>query len=93
MSELQLMRYRLLVIPGGSFIDMSKGLTSSTTANIHNAVQGGLNYLGICAGAFLAGHATYNSLNLATVQFRFYSAASRGVRKTAVVITSVTRLQ
>ena len=89
MNELQLMTYQLLVVPGGNFIDMSDALTRSTTANIHNAVQGGLNYLGICAGAFIAGHAAYNSLNLASVQFGFYDAERRGIRKAAVAITGV----
>ena len=50
MSEAQLMAYRLLIFPGGNFIDMGNSLTTDATAHIHNAVQGGLNYLGICAG-------------------------------------------
>ena len=90
MSESQLMSYRLLIVPGGSFITMSEGLTSSTTANIHEAVQKGLNYLGVCAGGFFAGHFAPNSLNLASgVQFTFYSAENRGIRKTAVAISSI----
>src|SRR6476469_3685202 len=84
MSESQLMAYRLMIIPGGNFIDMGKSLTRNTSTNIHNAVQGGLNYLGICAGGFLAGHASYNSLNLTSgVRFDFYSAANQGIRKNA----------
>jgi len=90
MSESQLMAYRLMIIPGGNFIDMGNSLTRNTSTNIHNAVQGGLNYLGICAGGFLAGHASYNSLNLTSgVRFDFYSAANQGIRKTAVTITAV----
>jgi glutamine amidotransferase-like uncharacterized protein len=90
MNESQLMAYRLMVVPGGNFIDISESLTPSTTANIHNAVQAGLNYLGICAGAFLAAHASYNSLNLTSgVRFGFYSAERRGIRKAAVVIAGV----
>ena len=78
MSESQLMSYRLMIVPGGNFITIGDSLTSSTTANIHNAVQGGLNYLGICAGGFLAGHASYNSLNLTSgVRFDFYSDEER----------------
>ena len=53
MGESQLMAYRLMIVPGGDFIAMGDSLTAGTTANVHNAVQGGLNYLGICAGAFL----------------------------------------
>jgi glutamine amidotransferase-like uncharacterized protein len=90
MSESQLKAYRLMIVPGGNFIDMGNSLTPSTTANIHNAVQGGLNYLGICAGGFLAGHASYNSLNLTSgVRFDFYADENRGIRKAAVAITGV----
>jgi glutamine amidotransferase-like uncharacterized protein len=90
MSTSQLMAYRLLIVPGGNFIAIGDGLTSSTTANIRSAVQGGLNYLGICAGAFLAGHGPYNNLNLTSgVGFDFYADESRGIRKAAVTITGV----
>ena len=93
MNESQLMAYRLMVVPGGNFIAIGDSLTPSTTANIHNAVQGGLNYLGICAGGFLAGHASYNSLNLTSgVRFGFYAAESRGIRKAAVAIAAVSTL-
>jgi glutamine amidotransferase-like uncharacterized protein len=90
MSASQLTRFRLLVVPGGNFISIGKGLMSSTTANIHSAVQGGVNYLGICAGAFLAGHGPYNSLNLTSgVQFDFYADERRGIRKAAVAISTI----
>jgi glutamine amidotransferase-like uncharacterized protein len=77
-----------LIIPGGNFIDMGRSLNSSTAANIHNAVQNGLNYLGICAGGFLAGNSSYyNGLNLTSgVKFGFYSAEEKGIRKAAVAI-------
>ena len=47
-----------------------------------------MNYLGICAGAFLAGNSSYyNGLNLTSgVKFGFYSAEEKGVRKAAVPI-------
>ena len=88
MGESQLRGYRLLIIPGGNFIDMGRSLNSSTAANIHNAVQNGLNYLGICAGGFLAGNSSYyNGLNLTSgVRFGFYSAEEKGIRKAAVAI-------
>ena len=90
MSASQLMAYRLMIVPGGNFIAIGDGLTSSATANIHDAVQGGLNYLGICAGAFLAGHGPYNSLNLTSgVRFDFYADESRGIRKAAVAIAAI----
>ncbi len=90
MSESQLAAYRLIIIPGGNFIEMGDGLASSTVMNIHNAVQGGLNYLGICAGGLLAGDASYNSLNLTSgVRFDFYAAVNRGIHKAAVAIEGV----
>jgi glutamine amidotransferase-like uncharacterized protein len=58
-SESQIRGYRLLIAPGGNFTDIGNSLTSSTTANIRNAVQNGLNYLGICGGSFFAGNSGY----------------------------------
>jgi len=47
-------------------------------------VRGGLNYFGICAGAFLAGNSP-NGLNLTGgVAFPFYAAEAQGIRKAAV---------
>ena len=90
MSVPQLMAYRLMIIPGGNYITMGNGLTPNTTTNIHNAVQGGLNYLGICAGGILAGNAPCNSLNLSSgARFGFYTEVNRGIHKAAVAITNV----
>lgn len=90
MGEAELGAHRLLIVPGGNFIDMAAGLTTRTTAKIHDAVQGGMGYLGICGGAFLAGTSRfYNSVGLAGVQFRFYAAEKNGIRKAAVPIASV----
>jgi glutamine amidotransferase-like uncharacterized protein len=90
MSQSQLMSHHLLIFPGGNFIDMGNSLTKNTAASIRYAVQHGLNYLGICAGAFLAGNsAYYNGFNLTSgVTFGFYSAEDGGVHKAAVAITS-----
>lgn len=88
MSEAQLRTYRLLIIPGGNFEQIGKGLTSSTTANTRNAIRSGLNYLGICAGAFFAGNSPYNGLNLTSdVRFPFYAIEGQGVRKAALEIS------
>lgn len=85
MNESQLRAHRLLVVPGGNFVRMGQGLEPTTSANIRNAVRGGLNYLGICAGAFLAGNSPVNGLNLTNgVEFPFYAAEAQGIRKTAV---------
>jgi glutamine amidotransferase-like uncharacterized protein len=87
MSESQLRAYGLLIVPGGNFEQIGNGLTSSTTANVRNAVGSGLNYLGICAGAFFAGNSPYNGLNLTSgVRFTFYAIEAQGVRKAAVDI-------
>ncbi len=89
-TQPQLLKHRLLIMPGGNFIDMGKSLDTATATNIRLAVQHGLNYLGICAGAFLAGNsAYYNGFNLTHgTTFHFYSVANQGIQKTAVAITS-----
>ncbi|MEO7998115.1 MAG: BPL-N domain-containing protein [Gemmatimonadaceae bacterium] len=90
MNQSQLRSYRLLIMPGGNFIDMSESLSPGTITNIHNAVQDGVNYLGICAGAFLAAHGTYKSLDLTSgVKFGFYAAERQGIRIAALAITSI----
>jgi len=89
MSESQLRQYRLLIVPGGNFIQLGNGLTPQTAAGIRNAIRNGMNYLGICAGAFFAGNSPWNGLNLTSgVRFGFYSLEARGVRKAAVPITT-----
>jgi glutamine amidotransferase-like uncharacterized protein len=90
MSEARLMAYRLVIVPGGNCFTIGNSLTPGTATNIHNAVQGGLNYLGICAGGLLAGNATSNSPNLTSgVRVGFYAEVNRGVHKAAVSIASV----
>jgi glutamine amidotransferase-like uncharacterized protein len=87
MTASQLRAYRLLIIPGGNFEEIGNGLTRSATTAIRDATRAGLNYLGICAGAFFAGNSPYNGLNLTSgVQFRFYDIEARGIRKAAVEI-------
>lgn len=87
MSESQIREYRLLIVPGGNFEQIGNSLTSSATAHIRSAIQNGLNYLGICAGAFFAGNSPYNGLNLTSgSRFGFYAAEARGIRKAAVPI-------
>src|SRR5262249_54627509 len=87
MSESQFRAYRLLIVPGGNFITIGSNLKPTTTAAIHNAVQSGLNYLGICAGGFFAGYSIYNTLNLTSgVRFNFYGDEDRGIHKAAVAI-------
>ena len=87
-SESRMRAYRLLIVQGGNFEHIGNNLNSRTTTSIRNAIQNGLNYLGICAGAFFAGNSPYNGLNLTSgSRFGFYAAESRGIRKAAVAIT------
>ncbi len=89
MSEQQLGAYRLLIVPGGNYITMGDGLTPATANKVHDAVQGGLNYLGVCAGALLAGRVANNGLDLAGgARFGFHALVDRGVHKAAVKIAT-----
>ncbi len=88
MSVARLRAYRLIIVPGGDFTRIGNGIEKETAAKLHDAVLQGVSYLGICAGAFFAGRSPYNGLNLTSgVQFGFYSAEARGIRKTAVAIS------
>lgn len=68
MTQADLAKYKLLIIPGGNSITIGNNLSKSTMTNIKNAVRtNGLHYLGVCAGAFLASYAGtsgYNDINL-----------------------------
>jgi len=87
MSEAQLREYRLLIVPGGNFIAIGNGLKPGASANIRKAVQNGLSYLGVCAGAFYAGNSPSNGLNLTDgVKFGFYAAVDRGIHKAVTPI-------
>jgi len=88
-SESELKTYRLLVIPGGNFVDVGNGLTTRTTTKLRSAIGSGLGYLGVCAGAFVAGASPYNGLNLTNgVMFPFYALENRGIRKAPVFVTT-----
>jgi glutamine amidotransferase-like uncharacterized protein len=88
MSEAQLREYRLLIIPGGNFIKIGEGIHPNTMATVRGAVSNGMNYLGVCAGAFVASDSGFNCLNLTSgTRFKFYSAEERGIRKAAVPVS------
>ena len=88
-SDTELHAHRLLIVPGGNFERIGDGLRPGTTTRVRDAVGNGLNYLGLCAGAFFAGASPSNGLNLtAGVRFPFYALEERGVRKAAVTITT-----
>lgn len=88
MDAVRLGRHRLIIVPGGNFVDMGAALTPAATANVRAAVRDGVSYLGICAGAFLAGRFTgYNSFDLTSgTTFGFYALSSQGIRKAVVPI-------
>jgi glutamine amidotransferase-like uncharacterized protein len=88
MSEPEIRSYKLMIVPGGNFIEMAGALTPQTTTNVRKAVSNGMSYLGICAGAFLAADSSYyNSLHLTPgVKFHFYAAEASG-HKAVVPIT------
>ena len=90
MTTQKLESFKLLIVPGGNSITIGQNLTSSATANVHNAVSnGGLHYLGICAGAFFGGYSIYNGLNLTSgVWFNFFADYNAGIHKEAVAIAS-----
>jgi glutamine amidotransferase-like uncharacterized protein len=87
MTRRDFMGYDLLLIPGGNFEAMGKALSPVATTAIREAVQSGTNYLGICAGALLAGNSPYNGINLTNgVHFGFQAKSKEGVRKAAVAV-------
>jgi glutamine amidotransferase-like uncharacterized protein len=89
LDEAALQRHQLLIVPGGNFVDMGEGISRGAGLRIRDAVHHGMNYLGVCAGAFLAGDSPYNGIDLTTgVRFPFYSLEAKGIRKAAVSITS-----
>jgi glutamine amidotransferase-like uncharacterized protein len=93
-NESELRTYRLVVIPGGNFEDIGNGLNTSATAKLRRAIGSGVNYLGICAGAFFAGASPHNGLNLtAGVRFPFYALENRGIRKAPVTVTTAAGAQ
>jgi glutamine amidotransferase-like uncharacterized protein len=80
--------YRLILIPGGNFVEIGNGLSAATAAKIRGAIDSGVNYLGVCGGAFFAGASPYNGLNLTGgIAFPFYALEARGVRRAPVVMT------
>jgi glutamine amidotransferase-like uncharacterized protein len=90
MTEPELTGYRLIIVPGGNYISMGNSLTSEAARRIHNAVQQGVSYLGICAGGLLAGKAKSNSLDLAAgVKFGFYAIVNQRIHKAAVLVECI----
>lgn len=89
MSEPQLAGYKLLIVPGGNSIEIGQNLSASTAANIRGAVADyGMNYLGICAGAFFGASSIYNGVDLTGgVSFSFYQDEFKGIHIEAVEIS------
>jgi hypothetical protein len=89
MSQSQLLAYKLFIVPGGNSITIGNNLSSKATTTVRGAVAQGLNYLGICAGAFFGGYSRpYNGLDLTSgVWFGFYADHYKGINKEAVAIS------
>jgi glutamine amidotransferase-like uncharacterized protein len=88
MTMRDFMGFKMVMIPGGNFEEMGKALTPATTTAIRTAVENGTNYLGVCAGALLAGNSPYNGINLTSgVHFKFHALSAEGKRKAAVGVT------
>ncbi|MFO0944643.1 MAG: BPL-N domain-containing protein [Planctomycetota bacterium] len=86
-TESHLLECQLLIVPGGNYLHMADGLSEDDISKIRIVVQRGLNYLGICAGAILAGQNEGKCLNLTSgVKFGFYSDVNRNVHKNVVAI-------
>lgn len=93
-SQLKLAAYRLFIVPGGNSITIGKYLTSQAVSNVRNAVaQNGMNYLGMCAGAFFGSYSSYNrALNLTSgTWFKFYADYYKGIHKESVMISFPSR--
>lgn len=85
---------RLLIVPGGNFVEMSRALSPAARVRVQEAVANGWNYLGVCAGAFLAGSSPvgsnrlephFDGFDLASgMAFGFSEASARGIRKAPV---------
>jgi len=90
MSLTHLKSFKLFIVPGGNSITIGKYLTHTATANVHNAViNGGLHYLGICAGGFFGGYSIHNGLNLTSgVWFNYFADYFKGINKAAVLVTA-----
>jgi glutamine amidotransferase-like uncharacterized protein len=88
LTESQLLGYRLFLMPGGNAITISGNLTRNATTNLRNAVNAGLNYLGICAGGFFSGSSAYHNFTDLTsgVWFNVYNTG-RGIGKQVISIS------
>jgi glutamine amidotransferase-like uncharacterized protein len=66
---------------------MGEAITPEAARAVGDAVAGGLNYLGICAGAILAGDTDATNFNLTEgVRFDFYAVVNDNVHKAAAPI-------
>lgn len=89
-SQATLAKYRLFIVPGGNSITIGKYLTTQAVSNVRNAVaQNGMNYLGMCAGAFFGAYSSYNrALNLTSgTWFKFFADYYKGIHKESVLIS------
>jgi len=86
MTAEQLAHADLLIVPGGNYEQMGRSLRADTTQRIREAVNHGMNYLGICAGAFMAGDSPYNGFNITGRRFAFFADSKLGTHKEVVTL-------
>jgi len=89
LSEQELAGYKLIIVPGGNSVAIGQGVTTSAVANLRGAVQQyGVNYLGVCAGAFFGAYSIHNGANLTDgVSFNFYADELKGIHHESVEIS------
>jgi glutamine amidotransferase-like uncharacterized protein len=88
MTAEQFAHVDLLIMPGGNFEEMGRELDPATPKRVRDAVRGGTNYLGICAGALIAGNAPGHGFDLTGTRFGFFADSRLGTRKETVTLAN-----
>jgi hypothetical protein len=87
MSAAEWGTYGMMYVPGGLGATMSNSLSSTAIGRIQSAVKAGMGYVGICAGAFLAGDYGSWGLALAPFDFDYYIAEYQGITRASVTLS------
>lgn len=88
MTAEDLRQYGVIVWPGGLAKTQNDSLTAEARQNVYEAVaEGGVGYVGFCAGAFIAGSYGSWGLELAPFDFPYYYLENQGYTKAMVNVT------
>lgn len=80
MKAADFQKYGMIVVPGGTAKTISDSLSASTREAIRQAVvEGGVGYIGFCAGAFLTGSYADWGLKITGMDFPYYKLEDQGV--------------